>query len=49
MKLLDCQGKHYREVNAMVEEWWNTGEREIILEGIMDTDILEGLSLATVT
>lgn len=34
MKLLNCQGKHYREVNAMVEEWWNTGEREIILEGI---------------
>lgn len=34
MKLLDCRGKHYREVNAMVEEWWEAGEREIILEGV---------------
>ncbi|MDK2897593.1 MAG: hypothetical protein PWP04_1713 [Candidatus Atribacteria bacterium] len=34
MKLLDCRGKHYREVNAMVEAWWNTGERKIILERI---------------
>lgn len=34
MKVLHCQGKHYREVNALVEEWWEAGHRRIVLEGI---------------
>lgn len=34
MKVFQCQGKHYREVNAEVENAWNAGEREIRLEGI---------------
>ena len=34
MKLLDCHGKHYREVNTIVEVWWNSGERKIVLERV---------------
>lgn len=34
MKVLRCQGKHYREVNALVEEWWEQGYRRILLEGV---------------
>lgn len=34
MKVLYCQGKHYREVNALVQGWWEAGCRHIVLEGV---------------
>lgn len=34
MKILDCRGKHYREVNATIAEWWGSGHRSILLEGV---------------
>lgn len=34
MRVLHCQGKHYREVNALVQEWWEAGCRHITLEDV---------------
>lgn len=34
MKTLHCQGMHYREANARLEEWWEAGYRHILLEGV---------------
>ncbi len=34
MKTLYCRGKHYREINALVQGWWEAGCRHIILEGV---------------
>lgn len=33
-KILDCRGKHYREVNALLEELWQEGIREVMLQGV---------------
>jgi glutamate synthase domain-containing protein 3 len=34
MRVLHCRGKHYRDVNALVEAWWREGCRHIVLEGV---------------
>lgn len=34
MKALDCRGKHYKEVNELLEAWWWEGIREVTLRGV---------------
>ncbi|MGC8777495.1 MAG: hypothetical protein ACP5Q4_02310 [Candidatus Caldatribacteriaceae bacterium] len=34
MKVLDCRGKHYREVNVSLEQLWQEGVREVLLRGV---------------
>lgn len=34
MRILSCRGKHYREVNATVERWWEAGCRHILLQDV---------------
>ncbi len=34
MMVLSCQGKHYREVNATLEKWWELGHRHVTLEDV---------------
>ncbi|MEN3185211.1 MAG: hypothetical protein ABDK94_08205 [Atribacterota bacterium] len=34
MKVLDCRGKHYREINATLEQLWREGVQEVVLQGV---------------
>jgi len=34
MTSIQCKGRHYREVNAQIEEMWNKGIRNLFLQGV---------------